>query len=60
MFNLKTIYLYSPTAGVDYGQFAESGIGLNNIMFDGESSVESGIVIFDDSVAEFDKTFTIG
>ena len=47
-------------AGIDYGQFPESGIGLINVILEDESLVGSGIVVFDDSVVEYNENFTVG
>ena len=46
-------------AGVDYGQFPDSGVGFINVMLKGESEVHAGIVIIDDSVVEYNETFNV-
>jgi hypothetical protein len=46
-------------AGFDYGQFPDSGIGLVNVVLEDEMLVRAGIVIFDDSVVEYNENFTV-
>lgn len=47
-------------AGVDYGQFPDSGIGLANIILPSESQVWSGILIREDTIVEYNENFTVG
>ena len=54
------LFIDHNTAGVDYGQFPDTGIGLANIMLPDESVVWSGILIREDSIVEYNETFTVG
>ena len=48
------------TAGVDYGQFPDTGIGLVNVILPEETAVWSGILIREDSIVEYNENFTVG
>lgn len=53
------IQTYLTTAGIDYGQFPDPGIGYLNIMLEDESWIGSAIIILDDSLVEHNENFTV-
>ena len=46
-------------AGIDYGPFPDSGVGLIHIILEDEDEVGAGIVILDDNIVEFNENFTV-
>ena len=47
-------------AGIDYGQFPDSGVGLLNIhLAEDELVRNAGVFIFDDSLVEYNESFTV-
>ena len=46
-------------AGIDYGQFPDSGVGFIHIILGEESLVGAGIVILDDNIVEYNENFTV-
>ena len=46
-------------AGIDYGQFPDSGGGFIHVILMDESQVDAGIVILDDNIVEYNENFTV-
>ena len=46
-------------AGIDYGQFPDSGVGFIHVILMDESQVDAGIVILDDNIVEYNENFTV-
>lgn len=46
-------------AGIDYGPFPDSGVGLVHVVLEGEVLESAGFVIFEDVIVEENETLQV-